>query len=388
MKKLFYVLTVATLFAITLTGCYSNEEYSYTPEPEVEEGIDLETPDFGMEGGMDIELNDVRVFLLAHSPESNLEDGSFNQGAWNGIQDFVAMNPGAEYQFMQPVDASDESRLNLIESAVEAGANVIVLPGIHFRVPLYTAQDMFPETMFVILDSSPAHPETDEVRIESNVVAIHYAEEEAGFLAGFAAVIEGYRNLGFMGGHSVPAVVRFGHGFIQGAEYAAYQLGLSAGDVEVNHMFLGGFMPDVAHTTTAASWFEAGTEVIFVAAGGAATSVMAAADAAGASVIGVDVDQSHMSDSVVTSALKGLDISVQNVLVDFLFGHFNGGAVMRFDTTNQGVSLAMANSRMQNFGEYQFEEIFQELANGLVVASPTLDMNEIEVELVVVNAFE
>lgn len=370
----------AALFAavvLVFTACGNNDDA--TPEPEApSEPIEIARPvpepiDPVEPGDETVEVN---VFLIAHSPApaSTLNDGSFNQGAQDGILRFAAEFPGTTHNFLQPHEASDEARIDIIADAVEAGANVIVLPGFHFENSLYVAQDLFPETKFILLDASPRNPETDVVRIEANVAAIHYAEEQSGFLAGYAAVMEGYRTLGFLGGAAVPAVVRFGSGFVQGAEFAAQSLGLAAGEVVIDYAYLGGFGPAPEHQTRAAGMFATGTEVIFVAAGGAGLSVMAAAEAEGGSVIGVDVDQYHLSDTIVTSALKGLETSVFDLLVNFTQGNFPGGVAHRYDAMNDGVGLAPAStSRLSVFTQEQYNAIFAELAAGNISVDATPD---------------
>lgn len=360
MKFKYIKFMIAFAFLIVLIACGGNEAEE-TPD---QEDSTEETA---------VNSNDVNIALIAHSPESSLDDGSFNQGAWDGIQRFLS-NHGGEANFFQAHEGSDEARIDVIEDAINTGgANILVLPGVHFETALYETQELFPETTFVLLDASPKNAD-DEVVINRNVAAIHYAEEEAGFLAGYAAVMEGYRELGFMGGIAVPAVIRFGHGFVQGADYAAASLDLSEGDVTINFTYLGGFAPDPNYTVTAAAWFESGTEVIFTAAGGAGGSVMSAAENAGTSVIGVDVDQAHLSDSVITSAIKGLDVSVYDILTDFMNGNFNGGRELRFDASIYGVGLAMESSNFTNFTEAQYEEIFSSLRDGEinVISSPEL----------------
>jgi len=405
MKKLLKLMMAMAFFIVVLAACgdtndngddYDNGDDTYEAGDDGEGyddngDEDIDDPDETDDTGDDADVNggdgDVNVFLIAHSPDSILDDGSFNQGAWDGIQRFAADNPGTEYSFLQPHDASDEARLDLIQDAINEGANILVLPGFHFESALYDAQDMFPETTFVLLDATPAQGEGDDrsTRIENNVAAIHYAEEEAGFLAGYAAVVDGYRDLGFMGGIAVPAVVRFGHGFIQGADHAAESLGLDEGEVEINFMYLGGFAPDPAHTTTAAAWYAAGTEVIFVAAGGAGTSVMSAAEGEDAAVIGVDVDQAHLSDSVVISAIKGLDVSVYDMLVDFAGGNFNGGNEVRFDASNNGVGLTLGSSLLENFSQAEYDNIFEALRDGEIEVNPSLEMEDIPTNLVTVT---
>ena len=341
------------------------------PEPEPEEGFSA---------------SDVYIALVAHSPESILDDGSFNEGAWNGIQRFLA-NHGlsdGHARFFQPHSADDVARVDLVADAVGWGANIVVLPGFHFIDSSAEMQEMFPDVHFVLLDATPAGgPAT-------NLAAIHYAEEQAGFLAGYAAVMEGYTSLGFMGGHAVPAVVRFGHGFLQGAEHAAESLGLAEGDVTVNYFYVGGFAPSPEVATTASAWFAGGTEVIFAAAGGAGFSVISGAEASGGSVIGVDVDQSGASDVVITSAMKALDVSVYDMLTDFLNGAFRGGVELMFDASVNGIGLPMHTSRFQVFTQAQYDAIFALLANGTIVVNNvvTPSVTEANLDLTLVTVVE
>ncbi|MCL2619056.1 MAG: BMP family ABC transporter substrate-binding protein, partial [Defluviitaleaceae bacterium] len=149
--------------------------------------------------------------------------------------------------------------------------------------------------------------------------------------------------------------------------------------------YLGGFAPDPAHATMASAWFAAGTEVIFAAAGGAGFSIKSAAEGAGGSVIGVDVDQSGNSDTVITSATKALDVSVYDMLVDFMNESFRGGNELRFTAAINGVSLPMETARFQNFTQADYDRVFGQLAGGAVSVSPSLDMDDIHTELVSVQ---
>ena len=405
--KFISLMALMIVFVAVLSACGT------APQPAAQPAVEIETPDaaptaepepeYGAETEDEavydesedevtaladtLDPSEIHIALIAHSPDSILDDGSFNEGAWQGIQRFLSTHglSGDNARFFQPHAADDVARIDLIEDAIGAGANILVLPGFHFESSLYDAQDMFPDTKFVLLDASPRRD--GNVRLSDNLVAIHYAEEEAGFLAGYAAVMEGYRSLGFMGGIAVPAVVRFGHGFIQGAEHAAASLGLEAGEVTISYHYLGGFAPDPAHAMTAAAWFAAGTEVIFAAAGGAGFNVMSAAEAAGTSTIGVDVDQAGLSPSVITSAVKGLNVSVNAMLNDFLEGTFQGGEQL-FDASINGVGLPMGSARFENFTTAQYENIFAQLAGGAVTVSNSLVIDDILALITLVTVTE
>ena len=327
-------------------------------------------------GGGRVDTEGMRIALVAHSPESILDDGSFNAGAWQGIVDFanahgMSTARGTDIEFFQAGSATDEARIDAVESAINWGASIIVMPGFHFIASSYQMQHLFPDTYFILLDATPGGA------IANNLVAIQYAEHQSGFLAGYAAVREGYRQLGFMGGAAVPAVVRFGHGFLQGAEYAANSLGLAQGAVTVRFDYVGAFAPDPGVATQAGSWFAAGTEVIFAAAGGAGFSVMSAAETAGRSVIGVDVDQHADSDTVISSAMKALAVSVYDMLRDIGTDEWRGGQALMFDASVDGVGLPMDNSRWQNFTQSQYNAIFRRLANESIDVNNSLDMGDI-----------
>ena len=184
-------------------------------------------------------------------------------------------------------------------------------------------------------------------------------QEQAGFLAGYAAVKEGYTKLGFMGGMAVPAVVRFGYGFVQGIEYAAVEMGIDA--IELKYHYTGNFDATPDNQAKAATWYADGTEVIWGAGGKVGNSVMAAAEAAGAKTIGVDVDQSAESDTVITSAMKELGISVYMGLEGYYAGEFKGGVIETLDVTVDGVGLPFANSRFEIFTEAEYMAIYDEL---------------------------
>jgi basic membrane protein A len=342
--KYLFVAALAAALAFGFTGCGNDDN--------------------GGNGGGAAGGDELSIFLISHSPppDSTLDDGSFNQGAADGIRMFLGHN---NIQFMQPHAATDEARMDIFADAVANGADVLVLPGFHFQHVINDAQNLFPDTYFIVLDTGPSGG-----AVSPNLAGVLYAEHESGFLAGYAAVREGFTELGFMGGLAVPAVVRFGHGFLQGADHAAVQMGLAPGSVNVNFMYVGGFGAAPEHTATASGWYAGGTEVIFVAAGAVGNSVMTAAESLhGTWMIGVDVDQSGDSPTVLTSAMKALDNSVYALLNEIQAGTFRGGQVLTFDASTDGVALPMNNSRFTTFTQAQYDAILAQLASGAVQVS-------------------
>lgn len=298
-----------------------------------------------------------------------IDDKSFNQGTWEGVKAYADAN-GKTYNYYQPTAQSTEIYLDTIEQAVKAGAKIVVTPGYLFEEPIFIAQDMYPEVTFILIDGNPHNADYSEFRTEKNAVGIVYAEQQAGFLAGYAAVKDGYKKLGFMGGMAVPAVVRFGYGFVEGAEYAAKELGVA--DLALNYHYTGGFAATPEAQSLAASWYADGVEVIFACGGAVGDSVMAAAEAGNGKVIGVDVDQSAQSKTVITSATKGLAASVKQMLTAYYEGKFPGGESLVLDASREGVCLPMETSQFKTFTQADYDAVFAKLVAGEI----TLNTNE------------
>jgi basic membrane protein A len=318
----------------------------------------------------------------------DIDDKSFNQGAWEGVVDFAEEN-NKTYEYYRPTSIGTDPYLAAIELAVENGAEVIVTPGFLFETPIFFAQDDFVDTNFILLDGVPndgnwGGANGPEFRTEDNVMSILYAEEQAGFLAGYAAVMEGYTSLGFMGGMAVPAVVRFGIGFAQGANVAATELNLDADAISLKYHYTGDFAANPKNRTTADTMFQQDVEVIFAAGGAVGQSVMAAAEATIDSdpetiegkVIGVDINQGGDSDTVISSALKGLGASVQQALAEYFDGEFRGGETVVFNAANDGVGLPTDEEsfRFEEFTIAQYNEIFEKLADGTVTVNNSLTL--------------
>ncbi|MBE5906086.1 MAG: BMP family ABC transporter substrate-binding protein [Lachnospiraceae bacterium] len=292
----------------------------------------------------------------------SIDDKSFNQGAWEGVVQYAEENDIA-HQYYKPVEQSDEAYKDAIALAVKGGAKTVVCPGYLFEVPVFEMQTQYPDVKFIIIDGAP-HEDKEGAQpdIKENTLSIFYAEQQAGYLAGYAAVKDGYKNLGFMGGVAVPAVKRYGYGFVKGAEDAANELGLKDGEVTVRYTYVNGFAATPEINTQASSWYKDGAELIFAAAGGAGNSVMKAAETAKAQVIGVDVDQAAESKTVISSAMKNLKKSVYDALGTIYDNKFEGGQSITLDASKEGVELPMASSKWSNFKQADYDAIYAKLA--------------------------
>jgi Uncharacterized ABC-type transport system, periplasmic component/surface lipoprotein len=308
--------------------------------------------------------------------KGNIDDKSFNQGAWEGVKKF-AEEKKISYKYFKPEEVNDAGYLAEIDSAVQAGAKVVVTPGYLFEVPVYQAQTKYPKVKFILLDGEP-HDTKYNYKTEKNVASIKYAEEQSGYLAGYAAVKDGYKKLGFMGGMALPAVQAYGYGFLQGAEAAAKELNLADGSVSVLYHYTGDFAETDTNKAFAKTMYQEGSEIIFACGGSVGKSVMAAATEAGKKVIGVDVDQRYDSDTVVTSAMKGLGASVTQVLksiYDDKSWDTYAGKKTVFNASNNGIGLpttvigdanANAFDRFKSFDKAAYDTVYATLANDSV----------------------
>lgn len=316
----------------------------------------------------------------------NIDDKSFNEGAWNGVKQYAEDN-NKTYAYYRPTEDSNVARVETIQNAIEKGAKIVVCPGFLFETAIYEVQADYPDVAFLLLDGVPndgdwsaGSPTYETLDNTHNVL---YQEEQAGFLAGYAAVVDGYRDLGFVGGMAVPAVVRFGYGYVQGADYAAAELGLAEGDVTIKYYYANAFAGSDALETKMDGWYEDGTEVVFACGGKLYTSVVAAAEnTTNGKVIGVDVDQVAESERIITSAMKGLTVSVVDALTAFYDNDMEwpegwGGETATLGADNDGIGLPTAEGswRFDTFTVAQYEDIFADLVSGDVVVS-----NDITVE--------
>lgn len=299
----------------------------------------------------------------------NIDDKSFNEGSWTGVREF-AEEHHITYAYYRPTEDANEARLKAIDSAITKGAKVIVCPGHLFEDVVYQAQKTYPQVMFLLLDGEP-HDQDQVYETTPNTHCIVYQEEQAGYLAGYAAVREGYTKLGFCGGMALPAVIRYGYGFLQGAEAAGGELGLAPGDIQVKYWYSNSFLPSDDARNKMDGWYTDGTQVVFACGGKLYQSVIAAAESAGGKVIGVDVDQADASPTVITSAAKELARSVKLALTSL----YENGGTWGSDQAGQTLLLGAADLcvglptgegswRFENFTVEEYEALFTKLASG------------------------
>ena len=298
----------------------------------------------------------------------DITDQSFNQTTYEACKAFADANK-LDFQYYKPASDSDEDRITSIEKAIDDGYTVIVMPGYAFGPAIQEVAPEYDDITFIALDVSEGDIGDLAKDVPANLYCAVYQEELCGYMAGYAAVKLGYTKLGFLGGMAVPAVVRYGYGFVQGCDAAAAELGLK--DVEVKYAYGNQFYGDSDITAYMDTWYSAGTEVVFACGGGIFTSAGEAAAKVGGKVIGVDVDQAATIDGLygegitVTSAMKGLAATVESALSAILDGSFKGGKV---DTLGL-VSDVPAENFVQIAGSTQFSDSFTEEDYAALVAA-------------------
>ena len=322
MKKIL-ALVLARCMVFALCACGQSAAPAATEAPAADAAAEApaaeETPAE--------ETAEVMVAMI--TDYGDITDQSFNQTTYEACKEYCEAN-GLQFSYFKPASDSDEDRVAQIEAAIDEGYNVIVMPGYAFANAIKATVNEYTDVTFIALDVGAADL-GDDFTVPENLYCAVYQEELCGYMAGYAAVKLGYKSLGFLGGMAVPAVVRYGYGFVQGVDAAAAELGLT--DVTVNYAYGNQFYGDADITAAMDTWYGAGTEVVFACGGGIYTSAAEAAAKVGGKVIGVDVDQSGIIDGAygegmtVTSAMKGLAPTVKTELAAVVAGEFKGGVI-------------------------------------------------------------
>lgn len=295
-----------------------------------------------------------------------LKDKSFNQGTWDGVKLYASENKQS-YKYYQPANgdkATDEDRYNAFVSAIDGGAKIIVTPGFLQAAALTKAASEYPDVKFVFIDGFTLNDANDKVL--TNIAAVTFQEEQCGYLAGYAAVVEGNTKLGFVGGGgaSNPAVNRYGYGFIQGIQDAAKKLNVNA-TVNVSFLYGASYSASPELQTMVNGWYSSGAQCIFACGGSMCNSVFAAAAENNAKSIGVDVDQSAESTTVITSAMKGLSAAGQKLLGAFFDGKWAdvGGKASNLGVDDEAVGLPFATSVFSKFTESEYNSLVSSMKN-------------------------
>ena len=375
MKKFLTVLLILTM-VFAMTACGGNDE-----------------------GG------DAESYAVAMITDyGDITDESFNQTTYEACKEFCEAN-GIKFNYFKPAGDNTADRVAMVDQAVGEGYNVIVMPGYAFGGTVVEAAPNYPDVKFIVLDVSkgdileaavtkagetydyqPDNWNLEDYFDMSNVYCVVYQEEIAAYMAGYAAVKLGYEKLGFLGGMAVPAVVRYGQGFVQGCDAAAAEMNK---DIDLNYVYGGQFFGNADITAVMDTWYKGGTEVVFAAGGSIYTSACEAAVKVGGKVIGVDTDQSYIINEkyakgmCITSAMKGLAATVKTQLSKtILEGKFESkietlGLVSATDLASNYVQLPTATWSMTKFTVEDYKTLVGKLYNKEITVKSATSADEV-----------
>lgn len=303
-----------------------------------------------------VEIEGCEVSVIADSNE--VQAGSFAESVWESVSKYAQENSLGSECF-RPAASDKEAYMDTIEQAVQQGAKLIVLPGSCFEETAYEAQKKYEDVYFLILDGIP-HNDDDKYKTGEKTIGVVFAEEEAGYLAGYAAVKDGYTGLGFIGSEKTPEIKRYGYGFIQGVAAADEESGTK---ISMKYVY-----ESKAENIEkqARQWYGEGVGIIFACGSDTDTAVIRAAEAANGKVICADSDKSHLSETVVTSAEKRADAPVEDAVDGYADGNFIGGTAFNYAVKNNGIMLEMENARFSSFDEEQYNAVLAQLKDGKV----------------------
>ena len=368
MKK-FLALLLALVMSLSLVACGGGSDTTTDESTDTEGGDTAETASY-------------QVAMI--TDYGDITDQSFNQTTYEACQEFCNAQ-GLQFNYYKPNGDSTAERVAMVDAAVADGYNVIVMPGYAFAETIKETAELYPDVTFIALDVAQGDldPNGEGYTLPSNVYCAVYQEELCGYMAGYAAVKLGYTHLGVLGGMAVPAVQRFGYGFVQGADAAAVELGI-ADQVVMEYAYGNQFYGDADITAYMDNWYQTlGVEVVFASGGGIYTSAAEAAAKVGGKLIGVDVDQSANIDTYgegmcVTSAMKGLAETVQHMLSEVVAGNFANyggkietlGLVNGDDPTANYVQLPMETTQWgDGFTQDDYKALVKAMYDGEVTVS-------------------
>ena len=332
MKKKVMALVLLALMVTGLVGCGSDNNASKAEEGKLKVGMVTDT--------------------------GTIDDKSFNQGTWEGIKE-AEKSFGLETTFMQPNGESESSYLTEIQNLYDSGYKFIVTPGYKFETAIYKAQSQYEDAKFVLIDGEP-NDGNDNYLVADNTVAVYFAEEQSGFIAGVASAVQLQDgDFGFIGGMEIPSVKKFNYGFQQGVAYANEHYGTNVSLKAENIVYSGSFSDTALGQQLSAQMYDNGVKAIFTAAAGVNIGVITEAKTRVANgqeawVIGVDSDQyddgiyEGNKSVVLTSAIKKIDEAAYQIIEDEINGEFPGGQVLRFDAKNDAVGIPSENPNLSD----------------------------------------
>ncbi len=264
---------------------------------------------------------DLKVGLV--TDVGGVNDGSFNQSAWEGLQ--RAMDElGIEANYLE--SATDSDYMPNIETFVDEEYDLIISVGYMLADATRTMAEENPDCHFAIIDDATIDLD--------NVTCLMFRQEQASYLVGYVAgMMTEKDNIGFVIGMSNETMNQFGYGYCAGA--------LDANpDITIQQSNANSFADSATGKTNANAAITNGADIIFHAAGATGLGVIEACQEAGIYAIGVDSDQSSIApDTVITSAMKRVDNAVYDTVASLMDGTLENGEKV-YDLAAGGVDIA------------------------------------------------
>lgn len=361
LKKLTALFLAAALTA-SLCACGSGEADA---EPDAPRALQDDSAYTLTAGQQEQELALPEGASVALVVDNAGAETGVNAALWQGVQVF-GENFGAEVQLFTATAESAEADQTALRDAAESGAELVVCAGADMETPLFELQNNYPTVSYLMLDGEPHSEDHASYSTAANVHCVLFNEEQAGYLAGYAAVADGYTALGFLGAEQMPGIVRYSTGFLQGAQAAAERSGVEA---TVKIWYCGEYEASDDITARMSSWYNEGTQLIFAVGGTLAQSCVDAAGQGGGRVLTADWDQTALGGAVLGAAVKRYSTVVQNQLYDFYAGgagwsEEDAGQSERVGVAAGAVGLATAQWGFLTFTQEQYAEVYDRLVSG------------------------
>ena len=342
-------LFLALLVSVSLAACSSsNTEEATTTEGSETTSTSGECP--------------VTIGLVTDM--GGVDDKSFNQSAWEGVQRFAEENGLQDcVSYLQSTTEADY--VPNLSTFADEGKDLVIAVGYLFNEAITEVSANYPDTMFLFVDDVVDH---------ENVESATFNAEQGSFLVGVAAGLtameNGSKTVGFMGGMEGPIIGSFQAGYEQGVLAVCH-------DCKIYVDYADSYSDDAKGQQLAAKQYDLGATVIYQSAGNAGNGVIKEAKERGdVWAIGVDKDQYQdgMKDDgtsvILTSMLKRVDSATYSACTDMLNGTFEGGTKV-FNLSNDGVGAEVTSGRnLSDDVIAQINDYAEKIKSGEIEVSP------------------
>jgi basic membrane protein A and related proteins len=338
------VLALVAAFALGMVACGSDDD---------------DSGDNGGGGGGDGGTAAKSIKAGVVTDIGGLNDRSFNFLANKGLKDALK-EPGVEGRVL--ISKSNGDYVPNLTTLAQQRYNMIVAVGFLMADATNTVASKVPSSDFAIVDFSAAGLKDKP----KNVEGLLFAEQEAGYLAGYLAGLwakdNGAKVISSVGGQKIPPVDHYIAGYQAGAK-KAYP------GIQTLNAYSQDFVDQAKCKEIALDQIAKGSKVVFQVAGGCGLGALDAAKEKGVQGIGVDADQSYLGDHILTSAEKHVDLAVFRAIKSVQDGTFKGGTDVLSNIENDGVGIGKIGPAGQKYAD-QVEEIRQQIASGEITDIP------------------